>query len=138
VFFYTKSGHPLEETYSRLVVGVGLIESVSPILEYDTTQAGDTYPLWDGKFRHSIRADGKEGFLLPYHDYIETTGDEVEDARRRALLSEIAVVPESVDVMSFSYAGELCSADVALSVLTKCLTAVRRDQGARDRSGTMG
>ncbi len=119
VFFYTKSGHPLEETYSRLVVGVGLIESVSPILEYDTIQAGDTYPLWDGKFRHSIRADGKEGFLLPYHDYIETTGDEVEDARRRALLSEIAVVPESVDVMSFSYAGELARADVALSVLAR-------------------
>jgi hypothetical protein len=126
VFFYTKSGHPLEETYSRLVVGVGLIESVSPILEYDTTQAGDTYPLWDGKFRHSIRADGKEGFLLPYHDYLETTGDEVEDARRRALLSEIAVVPESVDVMSFSYAGELARADVALSVLAKCLAAVRK------------
>lgn len=126
VFFYTKSGHPLEETYSRLVVGVGTIDSKSPILEYDTTRPGNTYPLWDGKFQHSIRPEGREGFLLPYHDYLQTTGDAVEDARRRDLLSEIAVVPESVDVMSFSYAGELATADVALSVLAKCLTAVRK------------
>ncbi|MBQ0942292.1 ATP-dependent RecD-like DNA helicase [Ideonella sp. 4Y16] len=126
VFFYTKSGHPLEEAYSRLVVGVGLVESRSPVLEYDTSIPGDTYPLWDGKFQHSIRPDGKAGFILPYHDYLQPTGDAAEDARRRSLLDEIAVVPEAVDVMSFSYAGELCSADVALSVLTKCLTAVRR------------
>ena len=126
VFFYTKSGHPLEETYSRLVVGVGTIESKAPILEYETTRPGETYPLWDGKFQHSIRPDGKEGFLLPYHDYLQPTGDHAEDARRRVLLSEIAVVPESVDVMSFSYAGELATADVALSVLAKCLTAVRK------------
>jgi hypothetical protein len=126
VFFYTKSGHPLEEAYSRLVVAIGLIESKSPVLEYESAIPGDSYPLWDGKFHHSIRADGKDGFLLPYHDYLEPTGNEAEDTRRRALLDEIAVVPEAVDAMSFSYAGELSSADVALSVLTKCLAAVRK------------
>ncbi len=126
VIFYTKSGHPLEETYSRLVVGIGTIDSKSPTLEYNTKQPGDTYPLWDGKFQHSIRPDGNEGFLLPYHDYLESTGDVTEDARRRSLLDEIAVVPESVDVMSFSYAGELATADVALSVLAKCLASVRK------------
>lgn len=126
VFFYTKSGHPLEETYPRLVVGVGVIEAVSPILEYGSTIPGNTYPLWDGKFRHSIRPDGKNGFLLPYHDYLALTGDTAEDARRLSLLNEIAVVPESTDVMSFSYAGELAEPDVALSVLAKCLAAVRK------------
>jgi hypothetical protein len=101
-------------------------------------KAGDTYPLWDGKFRHSIRADGKEGFLLPYHDYLQTTGDEVEDARRRALLSEIAVVPESVDVMSFSYAGELARADVALSVSGEVPGCSAKDQKARYCGGALG
>jgi hypothetical protein len=126
VFFYTKTGHPLEETYSRLIVGVGVIETISPTLEYQSCIAGNTYPLWDGKFRHSIRPNTTVGFLLPYHDYLATTGDTDEDARRRRLLDEIAVVPEAVDVMSFSYAGELATADVALSVLTKCLSAVRK------------
>lgn len=126
VFFYTKSGHPLEEAYSRLVVAVGLVESKAPVIEYDTSIPGNTYPLWDGKFQHSIRPEGRAGFILPYHDYLQSTGDASEDARRRALLDEIAVVPEAVDVMSFSYAGELATADVALSVLTKCLAAVRK------------
>ncbi|MRD47435.1 AAA family ATPase [Caenimonas koreensis DSM 17982] len=126
VFFYTKSGHPLEETYPRLVVGVGTVEAKSAILEYDSTVPGNTYPLWDGKFRHSIRPEGHKGFLLPYHEYLEPTCDSVEDARRRGLLGEIAVVPEAVDTMSFSYAGELASADVALSVLAKCLVSVRK------------
>jgi hypothetical protein len=126
VFFYTKSGHPLEEAYSRLVVGVGLVEARAPVLEYDSSIPGNTYPLWDGRFRHSIRPEGWSGFLLPYYDYLQPTGDAAEDARRRVLLDEIAVVPESVDAMSFSYAGELATADVALSVLTKCLAAVRK------------
>lgn len=126
VFFYTKSGHPLEEAYSRLVVGVGLVESTAPVLEYKSSIPGNTYPLWDCKFRHSIRPEQKAGFILPYHDYLQPTGDASEDARRRALLDEIAVVPEAVDVKSFSYAGELATADVALSVLTKCLQAVRK------------
>jgi hypothetical protein len=126
VFFYTKSGHPLEETYSRLIVGIGIIESKSKVLEYDSNIPGDTYPLWDGKFQHSIRPDSNEGFLLPYHDYLETTGNAADDAKRRTLLGEIAVVPESVDVMSFSYAGELATPDVALSILAKCLASVRK------------
>ena len=82
VFFYTKSGHPLEETYSRLIVGIGLIDSKSTVLEYESALQGNIYPLWDGKFQHSIRPDSTEGFLLPYHDYLQPTGNTAEDARR--------------------------------------------------------
>ncbi len=126
VFFYTKGGHPLEEAYSRLVVGVGMIEWISPILKYESKKPAETYPLWDRMFSHSIRLDGEKGFLLPYHDYLEPTGDPDEDARRKGLLAEIAIVPEAVDVTYFSYAGEHSAPDVALSTLTKCLEAVRR------------
>ena len=126
VFFYTKSGHPLDETISRLVVGVGRVQSVSRILQYDTA-AGPTYPMWDRLFSHSIRPDGDEGFVVPYHDYLQTTGDpNNEDERRQRLVREIAVVPEPSHIMSFSYAGELGTSDVALSALVRCLDAVRK------------
>lgn len=125
VFLYTKSGHPLDESISRLVVGVGRIDWISPILRYDSSKKS-TYPMWDRLFRHSIRAEGYEGFLLPYHEYLEPTGDPDENARRRELLSDIAVVPEPHDIMSFSYAGELATSDIALSALTRCLEAVRK------------
>ncbi|MGA9470807.1 MAG: hypothetical protein WBV36_00005, partial [Terriglobales bacterium] len=125
VFFYTKSGHPLDESYPRLLVAAGRIDELSKILRYKTARPGDTYPLWDRNFRHSIRPDGFKGFLLPYHDYLEKTGDQTEDQRRVNLLSEIAVVPERKDIMAFSYAGEHAEPEVALSALVKCLEAVR-------------
>jgi len=125
VFFYTKSGHPLGEAISRLVVGVGTIDSISGLLRYESSTAS-TYPLWDRKFRHSIRPDRHEGFVIPYHDYLEPTGDAEEDATRRDRLREIAVIPELSQTAAFSFAGELGTADVALSTLVKCLDAVRK------------
>ena len=125
VFFYTKSGHPLGEAISRLVIGVGTIEFISDQLRYKSSTAS-TYPMWDRKFRHSIRPDGHNGFLIPYHDYLDTTGDAEEDSRRRELLNEIAVIPELSQTAAFSFAGELSSADVALSTLVKCLDVLRK------------
>jgi ATP-dependent exoDNAse (exonuclease V) alpha subunit len=125
VFFYTKGGHPLDESYSRLLVGVGQIAWLSKVLKYQSARSGDTYPLWDRHFEHTIRPDGDRGLLLPYHDYLETTGDPTEDKRRAELLSELAVVPERKDIMAFSYAGEHATPEVALSALVKCLGAVR-------------
>jgi hypothetical protein len=125
VFFYTKSGHPLDETISRLIVGVGRVQSLSGLLLYESS-AGPSYPMWDRLFSHSIRPDGDDGFILPYHDYLEATGDSSEDQRRRRLVREIAAVPEPSHIMSFSYAGELGTPDVALSALVRCLEAVRK------------
>ena len=133
VFFYTKSGHPLDESFSRLLVGVGSLEWIAPMQRYETSHPDATkaYPLWDRLFQHSIRLDGHRGFLLPYHEYLESTGDLSEDIHRRALLSKIAVVPERKDTMAFSYAGQHAAPEVALSALVKCLEAVRkiRDHG---------
>ena len=125
VFFYTKAGQPVDESISRLVIGVGTIASISGLLRYDSATKV-TYPMWDQKVQHSIRPDGSDGFLLPYHDYLGATGDAEEDARRLVLLKEIAVVPEQSQMASFSFAGELSTSDVALSTLVKCLNAVRK------------
>lgn len=125
VFFYTKEGHPLGDSISRLVVGVGRITHVGKIERYDTDKSF-TYPLWDRLIQHSIRPSGEDGFLLPYQEYLVPTGDAEEDARRRMLLQEIAVIPEASDIKDFSYASETTGSDVALSTLVRCLDAVRK------------
>jgi hypothetical protein len=125
VFFYTKSGHPLDESVNRLVVGVGQIEWMSKLQFYEASE-GPRYPLWDRLFTHSIRPDGAQGMLLPYHDYLAPTGDSAEDERRKALIEEIAVAPERAQVMSFSHVGEHATHDIALSTLVRTLGAVRK------------
>jgi ATP-dependent exoDNAse (exonuclease V) alpha subunit len=125
VFFYTKSGHPLSESINRLVVGVGEIASIGSPLRYNS-EGPESYPVWDRIVSHSIRPDGADGFLLPYHEYLQPTGDPEEDARRSELLAEIAVVPEPTQLASFSFAGEHSTPDVALSTLVGCLESVRK------------
>jgi hypothetical protein len=126
VFFYTKEGQPVSEAINRLVVGVGRVTKVGPLLYYDRPPEKPAYPIWDREIHHSIRPHGNDGFLLPYHHYLAATGDPEEDARRRALLSEILVVPDRDHTGVFSYFSEHASADVALSVLVTVLDSVRR------------
>lgn len=125
VFFYTKEGHPLGDSITRLVVGVGRVTYIGKVEKYETDKP-NTYPLWDRLIRHSIRPSGDDGFLLPYHDYLVPTGDADEDARRKTLLAEIAVIPEASHIKEFSYASEIAGPDVALSTLIRCLDAVRK------------
>jgi len=123
-FLYTKSGHPVGDGIDRLIVGVGTVAAVSPVLEYESAGTR-TYPLWDRLIGHSIRPDGVAGVLLPYHAYLESTGDPAEDEKRRALLPEITVVPDRVHQVDFSYGSEITNSDVALGVLERTLAAVR-------------
>ena len=129
VLFYTKSGHPLGDHINRLVIGIGHISNLGGIIEYDTAPGGPTYPMWDRLVSHSIRPDGANGLLLPYHDYLRPTGDREEDARRRDLLSQITVVPDHGQIMQFSYGSEAVSSDVALTVLERALAVVRAVKG---------
>lgn len=86
IFFYTKEGQPISDSITRLVVGVGRLTKVDAMLEYGSDGTKATYPIWDRVVHHSIRPNGSDGFLLPYHAYLASTGDPEEDARRRALL----------------------------------------------------
>lgn len=126
VFFYCKEGQPLGDTISRLVMGVGRIANVAQPKAYDVSKKKPTHLMWDLLIRHTIRPDGVDGFLLPYHDYLEPTGDAAEDARRERLLREIAVPADPAHVRVFSYAAELAPADIALSTLVRCLESVRK------------
>jgi len=121
--FYTKEGQPVSESLNRLIVGVGRVLSVGGLWQYDSE--GDTFPLWERVIRHSIRPEGADGFLLPYQDYLEPTGDEAEDARRLDLLQEVAVSVESGHMDAYSYASQLAGPDSMLSTLVKVLESVR-------------
>lgn len=123
-FPYCKEGHPLGEGLRRLVVGVGTITKIGKLEQYDSDK-GPSYPLWDRLITHSIRPDGENGFLLPYHEYLAPTGNEAEDERRRSLVREIIVEVDDSHYGDFSYAAEITRADVALSTLVRCLRAVQ-------------
>lgn len=107
-------------------MGVGRIANVAQPKAYDVSKKKPTHLMWDLLIRHTIRPDGEDGFLLPYHDYLEPTGDAAEDARRQRLLHEIAVPADPAHVRVFSYAAELAPADIALSTLVRCLESVRK------------
>ena len=124
IFFYCKEGHPVGEGIRRLVVGIGNLTELGKLEKYDSDR-GPSYPLWDRLVGHSIRPSGKDGFLLPYHEYLEPTGNLAEDERRKTLLREIIVEAEDSHYGDFSYAAEITRADVALSTLVRCLKAVQ-------------
>lgn len=126
VFFYCKEGQPLGDTITRLVMGVGRIAHVAKPKAFDVSTKKPSHLMWDLLIRHTIRPDGDDGFLLPYHDYLEPTGDPAEDARRQELLLDIAVPADPSHLRVFSYAAELAPADVALSTLVRCLESVRK------------
>lgn len=125
VFFYCTRGHPLGDYAGRVVVGVGNLARIDRLRYYEGP-GGPSYPLWDRVITHSIRPDGDAGFILPYHEYLEPTGDSKEDQRRRKLLEEIVVEVSDEARGSFSYVSEAADSDTALSMALRCLEAVRK------------
>lgn len=126
IMLYAKSGHPLDERHSRLLIGIGTVTAVGPTLMYEQSTPGPQQPLWDRLVSHSIRPDGSNGLLLPYQQYLRPTGNTAEDSRRAALAEDIAVGIDDAHVSAFSYGSELAGPDVALAVLTATLEAVRK------------
>jgi len=127
IFLYAKDGHPLldfgDDRSSRLVIGVGVIKKIHPISAYATKGSKATYPIWDRIVEHSIRPEGVEGFVLPYHDYLELPGSEAERMER---LQAVAAVPSGVNPNDFSYGAEFVTADSAVSILMTLLESIRR------------
>jgi len=119
VFFYTKNGNPVDENVSRLLIGIGLITYISPVLEYNKSRKGTNYPIWDRKITHSIRPNGEEGFLVPYHEYLESKDSDIERK-----LDEIKLIlqepgeDESI-IDQFSYGSEHVTEIKALKALEK-------------------
>ena len=91
--FYCKNGNPVDEDCSRLIVGMGNVKRVHEIKSYDS-KAEYTYPFWDLIFEHGIRQnlDKSEGFLLPYHEYLDLDDDyinKITGKKKEEVVSEI-------------------------------------------------
>ena len=125
-FFYTKSRQPIFDDVHRLIVGIGDVVSVGRERSYRNTtkpEAAD-HPIWERDIAHSLRGGGHGGLLVPYHEYLASTGDPVEDRRRRDLSRELRISPEDGYSVQFSYRSEHVSDDVAVSVLTQAIRVV--------------
>jgi len=124
VFFYAKRT-PMAENVRRVIVGVGRIKSVSAPVEY--RYAGGSRPkgkisgyLWERNVEHSIRPNGADGFLLPYHQMLQVA--EADDSVD--LVACTAFAPDEC-FGNYSYGTELLPHDGAISSLLAIEKAIK-------------
>jgi ATP-dependent exoDNAse (exonuclease V) alpha subunit len=116
-FFYAKQ-IPEIENGRRVLIGIGRVTKVGPGLEYEYGAGGDHRAmLWERIVHHSIRPNGKDGFLFPYHELLKKASSEPD----LDLEQYIAFAPDSA-WSEFSYGSEHVSHDSAIATL---LTASR-------------
>ena len=109
--FYSKH-IPFVEGTARILMGVGRITGIGQLTEYDRSGAGMRGMVWERPVQHSIRLNGRDGFLMPYHEvYNRYSEDPTLDPEQYA-----AHAP-SEHWDEFSYGGELVTHDAAISAL---------------------
>ena len=122
VFFYAKQV-PFIEDSSRVLIGVGRINKIIPSEAYEGSDNRFGAAYWEHMILHSIRPDGKDGFLLPYHE-----GLEYQKEHPGFDMSELAVCIPNDKRFEFSYGGEHVSNDSAIRVLLACMQSLEKAQ----------
>jgi ATP-dependent exoDNAse (exonuclease V) alpha subunit len=120
VFFYAKQV-PFVEESGRVVAGVGKIKKIIPSEAYEGSNNRFGAVYWEHMVLHSIRKDGKNGFLLPYHAAIEY---QAEDPTFD--VAELAVVVPNDKRFEFSFGTEHVSNDSAIRVLLDCIKSLEK------------
>lgn len=120
VFFYAKQV-PFVEESGRVLAGVGKINQIiaSEAYEGSNNRFGAAY--WEHMILHTIRKDGKNGFLLPYHAAIE-----YQEETPSFDAAELAVVVPNDKRFEFSYGTEHVSNDSAIRVLLDCIKSLEK------------
>ena len=114
VFAYAKRT-PLIDDDQWVIVGVGRITTIGDIQEWDyepPQHAGIRSYLWERSVCHSIRPNGGDGVLLPYHDLLSRCERDTNLDPRDCL----AIVPEEYR-HEFSYASEHVTSASAIAAL---------------------
>ncbi|MDX2223871.1 MAG: AAA family ATPase [Rhodospirillaceae bacterium] len=114
-FFYAKRT-PLSEDPRRVLIGLGRVTDAEKHVEYsyaeDAPKDALRCVLWERNLHHSIRANGTDGFLLPYRDLLERAeADPAFDPSAYTLH-----IPEE-HWSAFSMGAEHVTHDQAVSVL---------------------
>lgn len=120
VFFYAKQV-PFVESSERVLAGVGRINKIIPSEKYEGSNGRFGAAYWEHMILHSIRKDGKNGFLLPYHSAIEYQSQNPEFD-----IADLAVIVPNDKRFEFSYAAEHVSNDSAIRVLLDCLKSLEK------------
>ena len=119
VFIYAKDV-PFSEEKGRVVLGVGFINSMEDVKEYNYDSKGERRScIWEVNVLHSIRPDMKDGFILPYHEILAKFGNtndiDFED-----------ITIEAPDWSQFSYGTEHVNHDVAIDCLLSMAEVLRK------------
>jgi hypothetical protein len=120
-FFYAKQT-PLSDEHDRVLIGAGRVTRLGPLVPYDHTgETGLRTYLWDRAVSHSVRAEGGDGFLLPYPAILER-GAEDESFE----LQQFVAAAPTDRRGEFSYAGEHVTHDGAIAALLSCRESLER------------
>ncbi|KMN41293.1 hypothetical protein VK91_03905 [Lysinibacillus sp. LK3] len=112
---------PFIEDNRRVIAGIGNIVSNVEIHEYDSDGSSDEKNyIWETNAAHSIRVDGKTGFLMPYLEIAEYAKKHPDFDVSSVTLFEAAGFKSE-----FSYAAEWVSYDAAIDVLNQAKNALK-------------
>lgn len=112
---------PFIEDNRRVIAGIGNIISDVDIQEYDSDgSSNDKNYIWEINTPHSIREDGKAGFLMPYYEIIEYVKENPNFDVSSVIIFEPAGFREE-----FSYTAEWVSYDAAIDVLNQAKTVLK-------------
>lgn len=105
---------PMSEDTGRVIIGIGKVAKVNMPVPHNTNDENN--PLqsltWEAMIEHTIREDGTNGFLFPYHDLLEYAKNH-EDID----LDDYIVFAPSEYFNDFSYATEHVNYDAVIIVL---------------------
>lgn len=112
---------PFIEDNRRVIAGIGSIVSNVEIHEYASDGSSDEKNyIWETNAAHSIRVDGKEGFLMPYLEISEYAKKHPDFDVASVTLFEPAGFRKE-----FSYAAEWVSYDAVIDVLNQAKTVLK-------------
>lgn len=112
---------PFVEDPRRVVMGIGLVDSITEPPEHNHTDDGDLRSsLWETMIAHTIRDDRKNGFLMPYREMMAYSAGHPEFD-----MSSIVVYAEDDFFDEFSFATEHVSFDAVISVLLQCIKSLK-------------
>lgn len=112
---------PFIDDNRRVIAGIGNIVSNVEIHEYESDGSSDEKNyIWETNAAHSIRVDGKDGFLMPYLEICEYAKKHPDFDVASVTLFEPAGFR-----LEFSYAAEWVSYDAAIDVLNQAKTVLK-------------
>jgi hypothetical protein len=119
-FFYAKHV-PFVEGTGRILIGVGRVNGLGGLIEYKREGEGPAGMVWERPMQHSIRPQGKDGFLVPYSEVLHQASEDPS----LNIEHYVAKAP-SEHWDEFSYASELVTHDGAIAALLSLESALGR------------